>query len=212
MIPYDNWQFPSLNTSSTVFLIGYFSFVLFFDLFVRWTVALPCHLAMAIAQCERLSAIWKSNEQETTDLIRWNIYVNINRWKLNEHETWDLIRWNITSTTKDRNQMSNRSSSMATKKLLICSACKWCYFFFLSSPKKVKWIYWKTKNQKYISIFSRWMRASCKDRRGNFYGGSHHHYQLNQLKRQLSSPHHQPMQWEMEKSESVQTKTYRSTN
>ena len=153
MIPYDNWQFPSLNTSSTVFLIGYFSFVLFFDLFVRWTVALPCHLAMAIAQCERLSAIWKSNEQETTDLIRWNIYVNINRWKLNEHETWDLIRWNITSTTKDRNQMSNRSLSIATRKLLICSACKWCYFFFLSSPKKVKLIYWKTKTKIYIYFF-----------------------------------------------------------
>ena len=42
------------------------------------------------------------------------------------------------------------------------------------------------------------MRASCKDRRGNFYGGSHH-YRLNQLKRQLSSPHHQLMQREMEK-------------
>ena len=150
-----------------IFLVCAFLWLVCFG--VRWTVALPCHLAMAIAQCERLSAIWKSNEQETTDLIRWNIYVNINRWKLNEHETWDLIRWNITSTTKDRNQMSNRSSSMATKKLLICSACKWCYFFFLSSPKS-KMNILKNQNR------NRWMRASCKDRRGNFYGGSHHHY------------------------------------
>ena len=116
-----------------IFLVCAFLWLVCFG--VRWTVALPCHLAMAIAQCERLSAIWKSNEQETTDLIRWNIYVNINRWKLNEHETWDLIRWNITSTTKDRNQMSDVIS------------------FFLSSPKKVKRIYWKTKTNIYINIY-----------------------------------------------------------
>ena len=156
-----------------IFLVCAFLWLVCFG--VRRSVALPCHLAMAIAQCERLSAIWKSNEQETTDLIRWNIYVNINRWKLNEHETWDLIRWNIyvninrwklnehetwdlirwniTSTTKDRNQMSNRSSSIATRKLLKCSACKWCYFFFLSSSKKVKLIYWKTKTKIYIYFF-----------------------------------------------------------
>ena len=36
----------------------------------------------------------------------------------------------------------------------------------------------------------RCMRATLKDMRGNFYGGSHHHYQVNQLERQLPSPHH----------------------
>ena len=37
---------------------------------------------------------------------------------------------------------------------------------------------------------SRCMRATRKDMVGNFYGGGHHHYQLNQLERQLASLHH----------------------
>ena len=73
LLPYDNWQFPSLNTSSTVFLIGYFSFVLFFDLLVLvYAGPLPYHAIWQwplpnVSACQQYGNQMSKRQQTSSD-------------------------------------------------------------------------------------------------------------------------------------------------